>query len=66
MKYIQTINVRASIMAMGIGDTLVFPFQKIKPVTVRANVSRVRKETGRDYKITQSTNGSKTAVERIK
>lgn len=64
MKFIQTINVRGSIMAMGVGDILVFPFQKIKPNTVRANVSRIRKETGRKFKITQNSIGSKTAVER--
>lgn len=63
-KLIQTVNTAGSILAMEVGETLVFPFQKVKPVTVRANVSRIRKQTGRKFKITQNSNGSKTAVER--
>lgn len=64
-KLIQKINVRGSILAMEVGETLVFSTKKhIKPVTVRANVSRIRKQTGRKYTITENSIGSKTTVER--
>lgn len=65
-KLIQRINANASIKGMEVGESLVFPFQKVKPVTIRSNVSRLKKSTGRDYKITQNSIGSKTTVTRLK
>ena len=65
-KLLQSINVNKSILTMEVGESLVFPFQKAKPVTIRSDVSRIRKNTGRDYKITQNSIGSKTTVTRLK
>ena len=63
-KVMKVVNVNGTLKALKIGETVVLPFKDVAPVTLRANVSGLRKSLGMDFKITQSTKECKTPVTR--
>lgn len=65
-KIIRVVNTNETLRNMSVGETLVLPFKDVSPVTVRANVSGLRKHESLDFKVVQSTKDGKTIVTRIK
>lgn len=65
-KIIKVVNTNETLRNMRVGETVVLPFKDVSPVTVRANVSGLRKRESMDFKITQSTKECKSTVTRIK
>lgn len=64
-KYVTYIKVCETLKSLEIGEIIVFPFNKVLPNNVRANVCRLRKR-GYDFNIEQSMKDSRTVVQRIK
>lgn len=64
-KIVRVVNTNETLRSMEVGETVVLPFKDVAPVTVRANVSGLRKTTSMDFKIRQSSKESKSFVTRI-
>jgi len=65
-KIIRVVNTNETLRNMRVGDTVVLPFKDVSPVTVRANVSIMRKNESMDFKVVQSSKECKSTVTRIK
>lgn len=65
-KIIMVVNTIETLRNMRVGETIVLPRKDVSPVTVRANVSRLRKYESMDFKIVQPTKGENSIVTRIK
>lgn len=65
-KIIRVVNTYGTLKSMQVGETVAFAHREVSPVTVRANVSGLRKKSSMDFKIRQSFKEGKSTVTRIK
>lgn len=54
MKKIKTLNIEGTLAAMQTGDKVTFTMREALSTSVRAAASRIKKRTGKEFKVVQS------------